>query len=51
MSEAKITQSNSITLAPYIVISERADAEQIVGVVHDALVEEAKRAGFSWAGG
>jgi hypothetical protein len=51
MSEAQITQSNSIVLAPYIVISERADSEEIVQTVHDALVAEAKRAGFTWGGG
>jgi len=51
MSNADISQSNSITLAPYIVISERADAEEVVQIVHDSLVEEAKRAGFTWAGG
>jgi len=50
MAEAQITQSNSIVLAPYIVISERADAEDVVQIVHEALVEEAKRAGFTWGG-
>ena len=48
MANADIQQSNSIVLAPYIVISERADAEEVVQIVHDALVDEARRAGFSW---
>jgi len=51
MAEADIRQSNSIVLAPYIVISERADAQEVVSIVHDALVSEAKRAGFTWGGG
>jgi len=51
MARAQITQSNSIVLAPYIVISERADADEVVQIVHDSLVAEAKRAGFTWAGG
>lgn len=51
MAAADITQSNSIVLAPYIVISERADADEILEIVHDALVGEARRAGFTWGGG
>ena len=50
MSEAQITQSNSIVLAPYIIIEERADAEEIIELVHKALVDSATKAGFSWQG-
>jgi hypothetical protein len=51
MANAQYTQSNNITLAPYIVIEGTEDAEAITQLVHDALVEEAKRAGFTWGNG
>jgi len=50
MAQADITQSNSIVLAPYIVISEGMDADEIIKMIHEALVDEAKRAGFTWGG-
>jgi hypothetical protein len=51
MANAQFTQSNSITLAPYIVIEGTDDAEHITQLVHDVLIEEAKRAGFTWGNG
>lgn len=48
MAKADIRQSNSITIAPYIVIEARDDDEAIIDKVHDALVGEAKKAGFNW---
>jgi len=51
MAEAQIVQQNSIVLAPYIVISERADSEEIMELIHQSLVDEAERAGFTWGGG
>jgi len=50
MAEAQIVQQNSIVLAPYIVISEGMDGEALTEMIHQALVDEAKRAGFSWGG-
>ena len=48
MANADIRQNNAITIAPYIVIEARDDDETIVEKVHQALVNEAKSAGFTW---
>ena len=48
MAKADIRQSNAITIAPYIVIEGADDDEAIINKIHDALVAEAKKAGFNW---
>jgi hypothetical protein len=50
ISQADIRQSNSIVMAPYIQIESGMNNEEILGLINQALIDEAKRNGFSWTG-